>query len=619
MVDAFSTVRNLACFHPSSSSLHHYDRIGTMRMTDAATSEEDDSDKERPPFSKLKWKKKRYLMMKDVRKLIDAGDNRAPRKAHEIVTRMHKLSEIYQDEDLRPDEQVYNLWINAISKCCQKADAGKQAEDVLHEMRKHHVQPSIVSYTTVMNAYAQSSGRRNRAAQEAERVLYDVLDQQPQLKVSAITCDTVLKAWAKRGDMEGAERAQLILERLEQTQLSDIQPTSHSYGTVIHAWATCRGGTEAAEKAQEILDKLLQPNHAVKPDTVVFNSVIHAWANSKDSRAGPKAVELLHKMKDLHNPQKGFHTAPDTFTYNTVLSSWSHSDDMGAATETERVLKEMQEAYKESPETAPAPNTVSYNSVLHAWSRSTTAGAVKRAQAVLDFMIRSKQEAIAPDVFSFTSVLNSLAKSKEPGKAMKCRQLLFQMLQLYDNTQRPSLKPTQVPFNAVLNACAFSASDTTDKEKKDAVQIAISTFYELSQRAKPDTVSYGNLMKCFHNLLPPGQRRNEMALQLFDNCSKAGLVGDLVWNEVRRTVQSRVLVKALKLENSSLSSLQVRDLPRSWTNRVQGDKLAARRRDQERRKRRQQQQPTRRRASNNRRSGPNLQISEPSYQSGKDL
>jgi Pentatricopeptide repeat domain len=520
------------------------------------------------------------------------------------------------------------LWINAISKCSSKLeDAGRQAEEVLTEMRAYGVEPTIISYTCVMNAYAESSRRRNSSAQDAERVLFDVLVHRPNLKVSTITCDTVLKSWANRGDVEGAERAQLILERLEEMDIGDVKPSVHSYGTVVHAWASCRGGVEAAEKAEAVLYRMLQPNHRVKPDTIIFNSVINAWANSRDSRAGAKAVELLNKMREMHNPRKGYDTAPDAFSYNTVLAAWSHSDDVRAGRETERILKEMQDAYKANPKTAPAPNTVSFNSVLHAWSRSATEGAVKRAQAVLGFMMKSNQDAIAPDVVSFTSVLNALAKSKEPEKAAICQKLLFKMLQLYDTSKRPSLKPTQVPFNAVLNACAFSASDTTPEQQKDALQIAIATFYELTKRARPDTVSYGNLMKCLHNLMPPGARRNEMALQLFDNCTKAGLVGDLVWTEVRQTAQSRVLHRALETKgvHMSPSTIQIKDLPSSWTNRVHDDKLAARRQDHERRRKDQERQQAQELAAKdaaNIRAEPARKfraIAEASYQSDKDM
>ena len=67
-------------------------------------------DKSKPvPISKAKWKNKRYMMMQDVMELIKNGDSHAPRKAEETVERMMRLSELHQDENLRPNEQVYNV------------------------------------------------------------------------------------------------------------------------------------------------------------------------------------------------------------------------------------------------------------------------------------------------------------------------------------------------------------------------------------------------------------------------------------------------------------------------------------------------------------------------------
>lgn len=472
-----------------------------------------------------------------------------------------------------------------------------------------------------MDAYAQSSGRTNKAAEEAQRVLFDLIEMQmlnPKLEISSISSDTVLKAWANRGDVEGAERAQDILERLENLHHATIRPTVHSYGTVVHAWASCRGGVEAAEKAEDVLNGMLAPNHRVKPDAVIFNSVIHAYANSKDPKAPQKAVELLEKMQKLHNPKKGFETQPDSVTYSSVMNAWSHSNHPNAAPETERVLKGMQEAHKKSPCTSPAPNTNNFNNVLHAWSQSASPKAANRALAVLGFMTKSDNKMIAPDVISFTSVLNALAKSKDPEKAMKARGLLDSMIERYDSTKRPELKPSQIPFNAVLNACAFSATNTTAEQQKAALLIATATFSQLRKLSSPDTVSYGNLMKSFHNLMPAGKLRNDMALKLFQKCANEGLVGELMWAEVRRTVQSRVLAKALSADlEAPPSKVRVQGLPRSWTNRVRGDKLAAKRLREARARKR----PPRTNARKRRRA-PERQfraISEPSYQSGKDL
>lgn len=48
-------------------------------------------------------------MMQDVAKLIERRDSRAPRKAQEMITRMHRLSEVQGQEDLQPNDQAYNV------------------------------------------------------------------------------------------------------------------------------------------------------------------------------------------------------------------------------------------------------------------------------------------------------------------------------------------------------------------------------------------------------------------------------------------------------------------------------------------------------------------------------
>lgn len=81
-----------------------------VRTFQAVQEAADDGDSDSSPnMSKAKWKKKRYLMMQDVIGFIDKRDARAPRKAHEIVSRMYKLSEIHQDDTMKPDAQVYNV------------------------------------------------------------------------------------------------------------------------------------------------------------------------------------------------------------------------------------------------------------------------------------------------------------------------------------------------------------------------------------------------------------------------------------------------------------------------------------------------------------------------------
>ena len=380
---------------------------------------------------------------------------------------------------------------------------------------------------------------------------------------------------------------------------------------MINAWAKV-GSTEAAEKAEALLQHMNRAPpqgtsgvEVIRPDSVVYNAVINAWASSGDSRAGEKALALLREMKEVAETE-GLDTNPDSVTYNTILSAWAHSGNDNAARQTEKIVQEMRNAVKESPHTAAAPNTVSYNNVLHAWSKSKIPGSVTRAHKVLNYMIKSGDKSIAPDIVSFTSVLNAYAKSKEPNKGRMARKLLDQLLTQYRTTRNPDLRPTNIPFNAVLNACAFSALGTPLEEQREALKIAVETFTNMRKsNVSPDTVTYGNLLKCFANLMPQGQVRYDMALQIFERCCEDGQVGVLAWNEVRRAVPNPILAKQFNLK-ASPSSLQVNDLPRKWRRRNKSDKRG---------------QKTREKDATRERKAPQIQrtITEPSFASGKDM
>ena len=232
----------------------------------------------------------------------------------------------------------------------------------------------------------------------------------------------------------------------------------------------------------------------------------------------------------------------------------------------------MVEEHRENPNKHPAPNTVSYNSVLHAWSRSSLESAVGRAETILNYMIRSGNRAIAPDLYSFTTVLNALAKSKQPKKAEKAREYLDVMLQMHASAKQSSLRPTQVPFNAVFNAAAFSALGTPEEEQRMALKTAVETFSLMKRLSvNPDMISYGNMLKVVANLVPKGKTRTEMALQLFQACCNDGLVGELVWSEARRALPAKTLTELLPTRKP-ISAIKIQDLPNSWKKSLPKDR-----------------------------------------------
>jgi hypothetical protein len=80
------------------------------------------------------------------------------------------------------------------------------------------------------------------------------------------------------------------------------------------------------------------------------------------------------------------------------------------------------------------------------------------------------------------------------------------------------------------------------------------------------------MMKCFANLIPKDDTRSRMALQVFQECCSEGLVGNLVWNEVRRSVPPKLLQDATQVKGH-VGSMDVAELPKSWWENNQHDKV----------------------------------------------
>ena len=545
-------------------------------------------------------------MLRDVAKAIQRGDPSSPQKAQDALERIQEMQQQQQqqqqqddndapllDNDSKPLVQAYNLWIHAIAKTVPH-NPGPQAEAVLNRMLLHNnnndsttiVEPTIVTYTSVIDAYARSE--KHDGALHAERILFGLLDQQlfggaqkQPLRITSVTCDAVLNVWARVGTLPAAQRALAILQRLEHLQNQQIRPTAHSYATVLNAFAKCHAPHHCQDILQNLISKAKDHNgngnsEVVLPETVMFNVAMQAWANSGDPRAGNQAQKLLQRMIDLSSSSSSqFPTQPDTVSYNTVISAWAHSGHVNAALQAEKVLQQMHQASRQQQEEkVVTPNTISYNSVLHAYAQaptltsSSSLAPALRASRLLQFMIKSQNPQIAPDAISFTSVLNAWAKSKQPDKARQARHILDAFLAY-------RLEPNPIPFNAVLNACAFSAFDANNQAspahtQREALRIAVSTFALLRQHCQPDTVSYGNLLKCGANLMGMGDQRTALSMKVFAQCCRDGMVGELAWNEIRRAVPRNVLMQVIpsQLRPRGLAGIQHYDLPKSWRRNV---------------------------------------------------
>mmetsp|Transcript_5100 Transcript_5100/g.7600 ORF Transcript_5100/g.7600 Transcript_5100/m.7600 type:complete len:951 (+) Transcript_5100:43-2895(+) len=148
--------------------------------------------------------------------------------------------------------------------------------------------PDVVSYNTVINAYARVQNS-SAAAQRAEHWLHFMINC-ANVSPTSITYGSILKAWGNTRTPEGADKANEWLASYEEAaKRGDIKPSVFSYNVALNAWAGS-GRDDILEGMCQILDRMEQcwnddgdnpteTSALVPPDVVSYNTLIKACAS----------------------------------------------------------------------------------------------------------------------------------------------------------------------------------------------------------------------------------------------------------------------------------------------------------------------------------------------------
>jgi len=278
------------------------------------------------------------------------GQSNAAERADKILQRMELLHTKTGYEELRPDVISYTSVIDAYSKS-NIPHAAKRASEILHEMEERYalsgetdanVKPNTITYNSVMNCWNKHQNKADGLMQiehlfqnmtRLSGVSIDNKCESEQCKgnredvtPSVITYSIVMSALAKSDDLNGADRACQLLERMIEKGGSSFntRPNSFSFSAVINGYVK-RG---QPEKAHEILLKmddmhergLVDPG--VRPNTIIYTSIIDGYAKVGDSNGLKKAMDLLDLMENRYE-QNSACACPTVNTYTCLINGWA--------------------------------------------------------------------------------------------------------------------------------------------------------------------------------------------------------------------------------------------------------------------------------------------------------
>jgi len=218
------------------------------------------------------------------------------------------LSRMKDQLGIAPDAYSYNGVLLAWGRSSGGLPAAKRAETILRSMRE----PTIISWSTVVNAYTNADGAPNAAALLGE-MEQNVIDSSRRGKSSRapiipsiVLYNNVLHAWGRSSDGDASRNAELLLDRMERTSQLP-RPDVMSYQLVLTALEHTTD-PDKAERAKTVLDRFLASveGNCVKPRKIqnAYNSVLTACAytpaNAGEHHRNNAARILMSTLRDLN-------------------------------------------------------------------------------------------------------------------------------------------------------------------------------------------------------------------------------------------------------------------------------------------------------------------------------
>jgi len=458
-------------------------------------------------------------------------------QAHALLNEMMRLYS-NGDANVQPDVYAFSCVLAAYANVGQaKATEGLLGEmEVLYEQTgDEKFRPNTVCYSILIGAFAA-----NKEPRRAEGVLKRMMESPyDSVKPNIVSFNQVLHAWSTVGGDEGAERATVILERMEtmnvkgesplkpngksynvlldcyansanlrkyapvaQSKLEwmhrqndpSVRPSKVSYNTVLRSWS--KAG--APQKAEALLRGVCQMHRdgksVVVPHVDLFTTVVAGWASSRDAQASERVELLLQFMEELHQ-REGLDTMPNCITYNAYLDCLARSRDSNAAERAEHALRRMQERYKAGVEGL-KPDVISFTSVITAWSRSRHRSAPDQAEALFREMQESDDTEQRPNIMTYNALMSTFARHSRP----------FKVATVYDDMEErykagdSRLKPNFFVYTTLLQSWAKAAEP---ERAANVLQEMILKFESGDLERQPDTRTFNTVLQAWYRSSRP--------------------------------------------------------------------------------------------------------------------
>lgn len=537
------------------------------------------------------------------------GLRSGPKQAEEILSFMER------SPTMKPDSSSYNIAITAFLR----SDLNRSVEHAFEILKRQEraynsgntgALPGGYAYNSVLTGFSRSNSNPTEARHSAKRAYMIIKMMEAQEKngnaeaaPDIISFNIAIKSLAQAGTRDSANRAMMLLKRLEEGSTSnDVYPDEITYGSVLNAlrlggdWDYVPG--EALDIFKRMKEACLNQNRKMRVDTHVYKTLLNILARSRDPRHPEVAYRILQEMMEASERNES--KPPDSHCCNLVVKAFANAGyGPNAATRAEEILVDLVKRFK-AGRISDAPDTVGFNHILHAWQRTNRQVAVEHAETVMKLMnalqaggaanaqpdkvtlslmivmyatqktAESAQKAqdlfdssvdkVEVDRHLYENLMNCWAKSDAWNKVEKVRGIMRLMDERYEQGNW-QMRPTSRTYNILLNSCSHLTVDTGDNRERalDTAREAYRELHNCTQR-KPDPVTYGTMIQAICNLSDDDDATMAAEVkEVFVECCENGKCGDMVMSELRR---------GLSKESVADMVGKAGDLPASWQRNV---------------------------------------------------
>jgi pentatricopeptide repeat protein len=394
-------------------------------------------------------------------------------KAAEAEQMLQELLDKYeatQEEAFAPSVVAFSVVINAWSRS-RHPNAAVLAEAALDRMQKlaetnPSLQPNVVTFNSVLHAWANS--RHPKAPERAEQILNTLQklyeeSSNPALKPNQMSVSTVITCWAKSRDPRAPFRAEAILDHLckiYEDGNEEMKPDTFCFASVMSAYSKSRPArrgqvpdVDVTQKVEGLLKRM--NNSGLRPSTHVYGTLIHAWVRHADSpdKAVRRAEEIF---KEVHEVYEGgnLDCKPHVILYNSLIDAYAKAGDGQKA---QALLDDMEHI----PEIE--PTIVTYNSVLAAWAQSSDEQSLDLIDALFDRIRKSPK--YRPDSASFGAAMSAFNRSSSPNAAERALDYVDECNREYKSGNE-RCKPSVKTYGMFLLALSRSRFDRENAAKR---------------------------------------------------------------------------------------------------------------------------------------------------------